>query len=210
MITLDRYIGMKFGRLTVTSTLKKNAKNYLVCSCDCGGTAITLLCRLKSGETKSCGCLRKEKAIDRLTKHGMSHTRLSRIWRGIKSRCTNKNHHYYKNYGGRGIKICDEWENDFSAFSEWAFDNGYDDSLTIDRIDVNGDYTPENCRWTSNKIQCNNKRNNHIVTIEGVSHTISEWSDISGIGYGTIKSRVERGWTGRNILIKPKIGGHYV
>ena len=125
-------------------------------------------------------------------KHGYGNygNRLYKTWRDIKERCGNPN---IKNYGGRGIKVCPEWENDFLVFREWALNNGYSDDLTIDRIDVNGNYEPSNCRWATNKAQANNRRSNILITYNGETHTISEWSDITGIKYWKIIQRHRRG-----------------
>lgn len=120
-------------------------------------------------------------------------TRLQRIYYGMKKRCYNPNEACYKYYGARGIKICDKWLlNGSRTFCEWALANGYKDNLTIDRINNNGDYCPENCRWVTMKEQSNNTRRNKIITVDGQSHTLSEWADITGINYGTLKSRAKR------------------
>jgi hypothetical protein len=108
----------------------------------------------------------------------------------------------YEKYGGRGITLCEEW-NDYARFREWSFNNGYADDLTIDRIDVDGNYEPNNCRWVSYKVQANNKRNNHHVVIDGIDHTLAEWSDISGISYSTIIYRLKHGWSEQDAVFKP-------
>lgn len=131
--------------------------------------------------------------------------RLYRIWMAMRARCMCKNLKTYKRYGGRGIKICDEW-NDYLVFKEWALSNGYSDHLSIDRINNDGNYEPSNCRWATNKEQANNKRNNHIITINGESHTFAEWSKISGINYSTIRSRINRNKISpEEILLKKKL-----
>ena len=121
------------------------------------------------------------------------------IWRHMKSRCNNPNDAKFKNYGGRGIKVCDEW-NDFVNFHEWCIESGYSDSLELDRIDNNGDYTPINCRWTTRKVQCNNFSRNHIITHEGISHTLQEWSEILSVNKSTMSTRAWRGWSDEEIL----------
>lgn len=181
-------IGQKFGRLTViekVGTRKKPCGKTIMiwkCKCDCGNITEANTSALRSGEKSSCGCLRKErkpksgkKTNDNqirniknydtgeylqaiCSEHGLSRSRLYNIWQAMKTRCYNKNHKFYKDYGGRGIKICKEWQHDFMSFREWAVNNGYKDSLTIDRIDVNGNYEPSNCRWVTMSVQNKNKR----------------------------------------------------
>lgn len=138
-----------------------------------------------------------------LSTHGETKTRLHRIWCAMRERCESASHMHYENYGGRGISVCEEWNHDFVAFRDWAMSHGYQDGLTIDRIDVDGDYCPENCRWASVKEQQNNKRSNHIMRLNGVEHTISEWSEILGIKKTTIKERLNIGWSDEEALTVP-------
>lgn len=126
----------------------------------------------------------------------MAKTRLNNVYHGMKARCYNKNAPKYKNYGARGITICEEWKNDFKTFADWAVKNGYDEkakrgTCTIDRIDVNGNYEPSNCRWVSTKVNCNNKRNNHLITFENKTHTLSEWAKLLGIKNSTLSMRLK-------------------
>lgn len=137
--------------------------------------------------------------------HGMSDTRLFKTWVHMKDRCYNPKDKRYSAYGGRGITVCDEWLNAFLPFYEWAISHGYDDTLTIDRIDVNKGYFPENCRWVDMKTQQNNRRNNHRLEYKGETHTIMEWSRIVGIKRATIQRRIAVGWSVEDALTKPLI-----
>lgn len=141
------------------------------------------------------------------TKHGFSDKeRLYDLWCHMKQRCQNPTDKRYSLYGGRGITICEEWS-DYSIFRKWALSNGYANDLTLDRIDNNGNYEPSNCRWTTQKVQSNNRRTNRIITHNGVSHTLSEWSDITGIKWCTIRRRIEVGWSVEQALTTPVYGG---
>ena len=188
--------GQKFNRLIAIKPMghdKKKNKLWL-CKCDCGKEVIVRACCLKRGFNKSCGCLRAEGNNQR--KHGLSRSRLWRIHSQMKVRCYDKNSEAYKNYGARGITICDLWlgEDGLKNFAEWSYKNGYSDKLTIDRKDNNKGYTPDNCRWVERTIQGRNKRSNHNITFNGETKTLVEWSEITGIGYGTLKSRIKAGW----------------
>ena len=191
--------GQRFGYLTVIKKAGKNKSDKILwlCKCDCGKLKIIQGTSLKNGRTKSCGCLRKKGA--RMT-HGFKYTRLYCIWQGIKKRCLNKNTSNYYIYGGRGIKICDEWKNDFKSFHDWAFANGYDESAkrgdcTIERIDVNGNYEPSNCRWATMKEQCRNTRSNKLITYNNETRCLMDWSYIFNINYKTLLYRFKKGWT---------------
>lgn len=146
------------------------------------------------------------------TSYDYSNERLTNIYHHIRRRCTDKNNKDYKNYGGRGIKVCDEWLNNPRSFTEWALSNGYNDNLTIDRINVNGNYEPSNCRWVTIIEQNRNKRNSHNITINGEIHNCKEWSEISGISYSTIRTRFYAGWSPEDLLLpvgsKPKSHPH--
>ena len=145
---------------------------------------------MKSGSTKSCGCLKATRlGLSRRT-HGQSQTRLYKIWKDVRKRCSNKSNQAYDRYGGRGIKVCDEWDNNFQAFCEWSMNNGYGDSLSIDRIDNDGDYTPDNCRWANRQEQVENTRNNIFISINGEIRTAAEWSKITNISRYTLYSRI--------------------
>ena len=185
--------GERFGRLVVIGLDDKNTrKTYWVCQCDCGETKTVRSDALLSGATVSCGCKKKEQNCKNLTagkKHYMSGTRLYMIWQGMKARCYNVHNARYHSYGGRGITICDEWKNSFESFMKWAYENGYDDSLTIDRKDNDGNYEPQNCQWATIKEQVNNRRSNIKITIGNATKTLSEWCEIFEVDFNTVNAR---------------------
>lgn len=141
--------------------------------------------------------------------HGQRNTRLYHIWTSMKQRCCNPNHKYYDLYGGRGISVCEEWLQ-FEPFYEWAKSNGYNDKLTIDRKDNNKGYSPENCRWTTQKVQCNNRRNNVMLTCNGKTQTLTQWSEELGIGIDTLWRRMNvYGWDVEKTLTEKVVRGGY-
>lgn len=186
-----------------------------ICRCDCGNikhVRQTNLLRKDSGSTKACGCQRNKAQLESHYKHGEAAkdnlSRLYRTWSDMKTRCYNPKCKCYPNYGGRGIRVCDEWIDDFIAFKTWAENNGYNANLnakqnSIDRIDVNGDYCPENCRWITWKEQCYNRRTNLYLEYNGERKTVTEWAKIVGIKWQTIAARVHRGWTDEEALTIP-------
>lgn len=169
MPPLQDLTGMRFGRLTVlhrAPTVHKRTMWY--CRCDCGSELIVGAGNLKAARTESCGCLQSERTSVANKTHGMHGTRLYRIWGCMHNRCHRKSYHAFKHYGGRGIKLCPEWDDHFEPFMEWALANGYGDDLTIDRIDSDGNYEPANCRWATMKEQNMNKRiKNGLKITEG-------------------------------------------
>lgn len=188
----------KFGRLTVISKDETKKKQYYICKCECGKEKSIYKLSLTKGITTSCGCFQKEKVKLiglKNKKHCLVNTRIYRIWGGIKSRCLNKNSHIYKYYGGRGITVCNEWKNNFMSFYNWAMNNGYKDNLTIDRIDVNGNYEPSNCRWASIKTQERNRRNNRLIIYKGNKYCLSEISELLKIRNNTLHYRLKAGWS---------------
>ncbi|OHW63124.1 hypothetical protein EUAN_09080 [Andreesenia angusta] len=197
--------GKKFGKLTVIKFIGVTKyKPFWLCECDCGNFAEVTSGNLKSGGTKSCGCIRIEMLTKRNTSHGManqSHRHpLYKRWASMKQRCCNENAISFKNYGGRGIQVCDEWKNDYLSFYNWAVNNGFREDLELDRIDNDGNYTPKNCRWTTIENNQLNKRTNNRITIRGITKTLTEWSRISGIKVNTLKSRMRYGWENDNLL----------
>jgi len=191
--------GQRFGRLLViqrapeNSTLGKRRTQWL-CRCDCGNDHIAATGDLRKGDTQSCGCLKRELDVSRNKRHGESGTKLHNIWKAMNRRCTDAKLSDYHYYGGRGIRVCNEWRDDYCTFRKWALSHGYQNGLTIDRIDTNGNYEPSNCRWVTHREQCNNRRSNRMFTHNGVSASIQQWSDRTGIPYSTLYMRLRNGW----------------
>lgn len=196
--------GNVYGRLKVLGyAFSKNGTPYWNCICECGREKIALGKDLKRGMIRSCGCLRREIASKRQQTHGNSETRLYYIWLTMKNRCKAiKTKKAYKNYVMRGISVCSEWL-DFSTFQEWAIKNGYNDNLTIDRINNDGDYCPENCRWSDMYTQANNKRTNVHLTFKNKTQTIAQWARELGMKYNTLDERLRKGWSVEDALTIP-------
>lgn len=205
MSALIDLTGKQFGRLTVL----RRAEDYVKpsgkrcpmwhCICECGNEKDILGDNLKKGVVKSCGCFRSDENSRRNSTHHLTNTPLYSVWCAMKARCTNPNSTYYDNYGGRGIKVCDEWMNPFESFRNWALSSGYNEDAergkcTLDRIDVNGNYEPANCRWISSVAQANNRRSNRIYSYNGEEHNITEWANIMGISPKTVFNRIYSGW----------------
>lgn len=181
-------IGKRFGRLVVIERDFTSKRTKWICECDCGNIKSIQQCHLKSGATTSCGCYQKEKAKEYNTIHGETRSSLHNRWKAIKQRCYNLNCKAYKNYGARGITVCDEWLNDFNNFYNWAIENGYQENLELDRIDNNKGYSPNNCRWVETIINNHNRRN--TATIDGIP--LKEFCEIHDVKYTTIKDRYYR------------------
>lgn len=194
--------GKKFGKLLVLQRAQSNTKSgnaKWICQCDCGNTTVAIGSKLKNGHTKSCGC-------NRISNNAKGHSkdRLYRIWYRMKRRCYREDDEHYKWYGARGIRICDDWLNDFLAFRNWALNNGYTDKLSIDRINVNGNYEPSNCRWVSQKTQCNNQTKNRYVVFQNAKYTVSQFADLLNYDYFTVINRLKLGWTPEQIAQTPE------
>lgn len=202
--------GQKFGRLTAIEPADRNEKSRTFvwrCICDCGKEHFAETDALTTGNVSSCGCLRLEKLREKIKecdkwvfkKHGMYRTRLYRIWRLMLNRCERTNENvkarYYKS---KGIKVCDAWH-EFVPFMSWAFSSGYEDGLTIDRIDNSQGYNPKNCRWVTPKQQARNRTNN--VTYQG--KCLAEWAEEIGMHYQTLRKRLEAGWSWEKALSEP-------
>lgn len=192
-------VGDRFGRLTVielagvATNCSGESTRLWRCRCDCGGEKVIREPNFKYGHTRSCGCLYKETraTAERFSTHGKSHDKLYAIWGGMISRCENKtDREKFANYGGRGISVCTEWRNCYEAFEKWALENGYKKGLSIDRIDVNGDYSPSNCRWANSKMQANNRRNNIRITIDNQTKTLTEWCNELNLPYSRMWHRI--------------------
>lgn len=190
--------GKRFGRLTVLKRDFPDGKTgtFWLCLCDCGKLTSVRVGNLHTGWTKSCGCYKAETSAyhfcsnDNTRKNNL---RLYSIYKSMRHRCLDKNHKCYRNYGERGIMICDSWlgEDGFKNFVLWAKANGYKDTLTIDRIDFNGNYCPNNCRWVSAKENANNKRDNRYIECNGEVKTLSQWADCCGIRQSELKRRLD-------------------
>lgn len=187
--------GDRFTRLVVINQLDNKHFAQFVCKCDCGNVIIAKACDLRNGVVKSCGCLAKEIREKGCPKHNLYYTRLNKIYDAMKRRCFNHNHIYYNNYGGRGITICDEWlgRNGFVNFYSWATNNGYKDNLSIDRIDNNKNYSPENCKWSTTMEQQHNKRNNVKYHYNNEYLTAPELARKYNISLSTLNHRIKKG-----------------
>lgn len=195
MIKLENIlIGSKFNRLRYIGKAENDKRNKTmwICKCDCGTIKNIQATQVKNQRVLSCGCLKDEG--NRKT-HGLRKHRLYKIHSGMRQRCYNENNTAYKNYGGRGITVCDEWKNDFQSFYDWSMENGYQKGLSIDRINNDGNYEPSNCRWVDTKTNNNNKRNVHYVTYKNKTQSLMSWCEELDLDYGIISSRiVEYGW----------------
>lgn len=193
----------KFNKLTaIEFAFKKDNKRFWRCICECGNQTFVNVYNLKHNKVRSCGCQKRENLIMRSTKHSMRNTKIYNVWKGIKSRCYNKNSKAFINYGKRGISMCSEWKNDFTIFYNWSIENGYHEGLTIDRIDNNGNYEPANCRWVDRLTQNNNTRSTKHYIYKGQDYTLSDLSLKFKINRNTLKSKLRRGVDLEDIISK--------
>lgn len=211
MSKFENLVGKEFNRLKVIEYVGKtnHRVSVYICQCVCGQKVTVRADRLKAGIVKSCGCLQREIATAMQMKHGGSDTRLYVVYKDILSRCSNPNSPKFKNYGGRGIDICEKWRNSFAEFRDWAYANGYDENApkgqcTIDRIDNNKGYSPDNCRWLTLKEQNNNRGNNIKFEINDKIFTLAQLAEMYGFSYSTLYSRVKKGWGIQKALSTPK------
>lgn len=212
LIDLTRQV---FGKLTVIERAEKRPvgkrqvmKTYWLCRCDCDNYKVIVGDNLRSGASRSCGCEVVRSTIERSTKHGGDkrgeRERLYTIWVHMRGRCNKETDAAYKHYGDRGISICEEWNHSYEAFRNWAVTNGYNDDLTIDRIDVNGNYEPDNCRWIPQSEQTKNTRRNIRVTIGEITHSLKEWCDELNLNYTTVQHRRRiKGWDVLDAMFTP-------
>lgn len=193
MVAFIDLTGQTFGRLTVIKRMdnSRNKKIIWLCKCRCGGEKIIDGANLRNGDTQSCGCIKKERLVSQNTKHNQTFSPTHTTWRGMLERCRYKNNKRYDRYGGRGISVCKEWYD----FNNFIRDMGErPEGKTLDRIDLNGNYCKENCRWATLIEQANNRTNNHNLTYKGMTKTLKQLADIIGMDRHTIKNKLNQGW----------------
>lgn len=204
----------RFGRLiSICSSKRDNGRTYWLCQCDCGKQTSVYISKLTTGETKSCGCLRNELTSKRQKKHGLTKTTLHNAWLNMKNRCENPKFNEFHRYGGRGITYCEEWKS-FNKFMEWALKNGFSDKksengrniLSLDRIDLDGNYEPSNCKWSTVLEQAKNKCNTVLYKYNGVDYTLTELMEFAKVSDRyTISRRVKNGWTVEKAVNTPSM-----
>ncbi len=209
--------GHRYGRFTVVElvephiTPKGKIRTQWKCLCDCGAERIVATCNLRNGTSRSCGCLSRELARKRLTKHGLAGTKIYYVWQKMCQGCFSPNSREYKYYGARGITVCDEWCNNFQAFYDWAIESGYKEEIspnginkwTIERIDNDGNFEPDNCCWATMEAQANNKQTNHLVTFQGKTQTISRIAKQQNINPQLIYDRLKKDWEPEKAITTP-------
>lgn len=196
--------GKRFNKLLVLGRAFNQGKKVMwECKCDCGNIIYVSTCNLNGMKSQSCGCYKKQRTIERNTKHNLSKHPLYKIWCAMKKRCFNSKDLSYKTYGAKGISVCEEWKNDFQSFYDWSMSNGYSKSLSIDRIDNNGNYCPENCRWADKKTQANNTSTNRFITFNNETKTLAEWARYYNLSYSCLSSRLSKNWSLERALLTP-------
>lgn len=192
--------GQRFGLYTAVSYF---GEGKWICQCDCGKTSNVVTSNLLRGQSKSCGCRKPEVSRQKMLRHGLADSRIHRSWMSMRQRCLNPNDRAYKNYGGRGISIADRW----NSFENFMQDMGMmPDGYELDRIDVNGNYEPKNCRWADLKTQANNKRNNRWLELNGISKTLTQWCDSTGVTKSAAQKRLALGWSVEKTFTTPVRG----
>jgi len=194
-------VGQRFTRLTVVEECgRRNTFKLWRCVCDCGNEVFVTTGHLRNGDTKSCGCYNVDNQRNLHVKHGQTGSRLYGIWNNMRRRCCDKGHIRYDRYGARGIKVCEEWDNSFESFAQWAKETGYNDNLSIDRINNNGDYRPDNCCWSTPTKQARNRETSCIIH----GKSVAEWAEVLGVNYNLLRQRICRdGLTLEEALAKP-------
>lgn len=196
--------GQVFNMMTIIKEVEPRKKQrQFLCKCQCGNIGNYVLVLLVNEQTKSCGCLRKSRFLQRNTSHGKSRTKLNAVWQSMKQRCENPNNINYKYYGGRGIKVCEQWISSLIVFYNWSIENGYEEGLSIDRINVDGNYEPNNCRWVSMKIQSRNKTDNIFIEYKGENLCLQDWANKLKINISTLNKRLKK-WDLEKALTTPK------
>lgn len=201
MAMAKELLNQQFGDLTVTQKLdSRKGHMHWLCRCKCGKIAEVSTGNLNSGHTKSCGCLQKKRSAEIKMVHGLykdatgKRTKLYHVWGGMKERCFNQNHQAYKDYGRRGITVCEEWL-EYAVFHDWAMKSGYKQGLSIERINNDGNYEPANCEWIPRLHQAANRRNVRMITHDDVTLTASEWGKRLNLNPKNILNRLRRGWS---------------
>lgn len=206
-VPIDQLIGKAYGKLKILSEANSRGRDrFVLCRCECGNEKEYRLADVKFGGSTNCGCIRKEKLRAKHTTHNLSRHPLHRVWMGIKERCYYPKHQKYERYGGRGIKVCDEWKDDFKSFYDWAMANGYKKGLEVDRHpNTDGDYEPSNCRITTVLKNRRNKDNLVFLEYNGQRKCITEWAEEVGINARRIRERIKKlGWSVEQALTIPK------
>ena len=198
--------GQKFGRLEATSRAFKDQQRrcwHWICVCECGAELIVRGDCLMSGNTRSCGCLRRDRIVESHFVHGKSKDPLYDVWIAMRARCLDPNNGFYHNYGGRGIALCEEWLN-YIPFQEWSLKNGYKRGLCIDRRNNNGPYSPENCRWVTHKTNNRNTRRTHYITYAGETKSLTDWAEEKGLNAQALGNRLNNyNWSIERALETP-------